>query len=352
MERRITNTIHVGTLPIGGGHPITVQSMTNTSTSDIRATVRQIRRLQDAGCDIVRVAVPDQEAAIALGKIRAKIHLPLVADIHFDHQLALTALRQGIDSLRLNPGNIGSEAKVKEVVAMAKERMTPIRIGVNSGSLSAEMLKKYGHTAEALVESALEHVAILERMGYEAIKISVKASSVPITVESYRLLAAKVPYPLHIGITEAGTDFAGTIRSAMGIGALLLDGIGDTIRVSLTSDPVNEVRTGIEILKSLGLRKGLRIISCPTCGRTHINLIRLTHEVEKALQPYQNVNITVAVMGCVVNGPGEAREADYGIAGGSGEGILFRKGEIVAKLPEAELLCALVDMIQAENPVH
>ncbi|HPT71127.1 MAG TPA: flavodoxin-dependent (E)-4-hydroxy-3-methylbut-2-enyl-diphosphate synthase [Candidatus Cloacimonadota bacterium] len=351
MERKNTKTIHLGTVPIGGGHPISVQSMTNTPTANVKATVSQIRKLQKAGCEIIRVAVPDQDAANVLGKIRAQIHIPLVADIHFDHKLALTAIQQRIDGLRLNPGNIGSEVKVREVVEHARERMIPIRIGVNSGSLSREMLSKYGHTAEALVESALEHVAILERMGYEAIKISVKASSVEMTVDSYRLLSSKVSYPLHIGITEAGTDFSGTIKSAMGIGALLLDGIGDTIRVSLTSDPVNEVKTGIEILKSLNLRKGLKIVSCPTCGRTRINLINLTKQVEKALLPYHDINITVAVMGCVVNGPGEAREADYGIAGGDEEGILFRKGEIVAKLPERELLEALIDMIRTENPI-
>ncbi len=352
MERKYTQTIHVGTTPIGGGHPISIQSMTNTDTANVRATVAQIHLLQKAGCDIIRVAVPDQNAAEALGKIRSQIHIPLIADIHFDHQLALTALEQGVDGLRLNPGNIGSKDKIRAVVAAAKERMVPIRIGVNSGSLSKEILTQYGYTPEALVESALEHVMILEKMGYEAIKISVKASSVLMTVKSYRLLSQKVSYPLHIGITEAGTEFSGTIKSSMGIGALLMEGIGDTIRISLTADPITEVNVGMEILKGLGLRKGLQIISCPTCGRTRIDLIHLAKQVEKALVPYQKLNITVAVMGCAVNGPGEAREADYGIAGGNGEGIIFRKGEIVAKMPETELLLSLLDLIQSENPVH
>jgi (E)-4-hydroxy-3-methylbut-2-enyl-diphosphate synthase len=320
--------------------------MCSTDTRDEAATLAQIGRLAEVGCEIVRCAVPDQDAAVALGRIKAASSLPVIADIHFDYKLALQVLAGGIDGLRLNPGNIGERWKVEEVVRAARERLVPIRIGVNAGSLEKELLERYGHpTAEAMVESALGHVRILEDLGYDQIKISLKASDVPKTVEAYRLLSRRVDYPLHIGITEAGTIFSGTIKSAVGLGILLADGIGDTLRVSLTGDPVDEVRVGFEILKSLGLRrKGINFVSCPTCGRCQINLIKVAEEVERRLQgvdaPY-----TVAVMGCVVNGPGEAREADFGIAGGRGEGLLFRHGEIVRKVAEDALADALVDEV-------
>lgn len=343
---KITRQIKIGNLPVGGGAPCTVQSMCSTDTRDIAATLAQIERLAAAGCEIVRCAVPDMAAADALGRIRAASSIPVVADIHFDYKLALKALELGIDALRLNPGNIGERWKVAEVVKAAQERLVPIRIGVNAGSLEKELLEKYGHpTAEAMVESALRHVRILEEIGYEQIKISLKASDVMKTVAAYRLLSAKVDYPLHIGITEAGTTFAGTVKSAVGLGILLADGIGDTLRVSLTGDPVDEVRVGFEILKSLGLRKkGINFISCPTCGRCEVNLIRVAEEVEQRLLGV-TAPITVAVMGCVVNGPGEAREADFGIAGGKGEGLLFRHGEIVRKVPENQLADALVEEV-------
>jgi (E)-4-hydroxy-3-methylbut-2-enyl-diphosphate synthase len=317
--------------------------MCSTDSRDVVATLDQIEKLAAVGCEIVRCAVPDMDAALTLGKIRAKSPIPVVADIHFDYKLALKVLELGIDALRLNPGNIGERWKVAEVVKAAQDRLVPLRIGVNAGSLEKELLEKYGHpTAEAMVESALRHVRILEDLGYEQIKISLKASDVVKTVAAYRLLAAKVDYPLHIGITEAGTTFAGTVKSAVGLGILLADGIGDTLRVSLTGDPVDEVRVGFEILKSLGLRKkGINFISCPTCGRCEVNLIRVAEDVELRLQGV-SASFTVAVMGCVVNGPGEAREADFGIAGGKGEGLLFRHGEIVRKVPEAELADALV----------
>lgn len=351
--KRVTRQIKIGNLLVGGGAPCTVQSMCSTDTRDVAATLDQIERLAAAGCEIVRCAVPDMSAALALGRISAKSPLPVVADIHFDYKLALKVLELGIDALRLNPGNIGERWKVEAVVKAAQERLVPIRIGVNAGSLEKELLEKYGHpTAEAMVESALRHVRILEDIGYEQIKISLKASDVMKTVEAYRLLSAKVDYPLHIGITEAGTTFAGTVKSAVGLGILLADGIGDTLRVSLTGDPVDEVRVGFEILKSLGLRKkGVNFISCPTCGRCEVNLIRVAEEVEQRLQGV-NAPFTVAVMGCVVNGPGEAREADFGIAGGKGEGLLFRHGEIVRKVPESELADALVaEVIKAASSV-
>jgi (E)-4-hydroxy-3-methylbut-2-enyl-diphosphate synthase len=320
--------------------------MCSTDTRDEAATLAQIGRLVEAGCEIIRCAVPDMDAALALGRIRTKSPIPVVADIHFDYKLALTVLEHGIDALRLNPGNIGERWKVEEVIRAARERLVPIRIGVNAGSLEKELLEKYGHpTAEAMVESALGHVRILEELGYDQIKISLKASDVPKTVEAYRLLSSKVDYPLHIGITEAGTIFSGTIKSAVGLGILLADGIGDTLRVSLTGDPVDEVRVGFEILKSLGLRQhGINFVSCPTCGRCQINLISVAEEVEKRLRGV-DASFTVAVMGCVVNGPGEAREADFGIAGGKGEGLLFRHGEIARKVPEAELADALVEEV-------
>jgi len=341
--KRAVRQISIGNQKIGGGAPCSVQSMCSTDTRDVAATLAQIDMLAAAGCEIVRCAVPDADAAVALGRIKQYSVLPLVADIHFDYKLALSVLAGGVDALRLNPGNIGERWKVEEVVRAARERLVPIRIGVNAGSLEKELLEKYGHpTAEAMVESALGHVRILEDLDYRQIKISLKASDVMRTVNAYRLLAAEVDYPLHIGITEAGTLFSGTIKSAVGLGILLADGIGDTLRVSLTGDPVDEVRVGFEILKSLGLRKrGINFVSCPTCGRCQIDLIRVAEEVERRLQ-HVDREITVAVMGCIVNGPGEAREADFGIAGGKGEGLLFRHGEVVRKVPESELADALV----------
>lgn len=331
---------------MGGGAPCAVQSMCSTDTRDVAATLGQIRALADVGCEIVRCAVPDGDAAEALATIKAESPIPVIADIHFDYKLALRVLQGGIDGLRLNPGNIGEHWKVAEVVKAAAERNVPIRIGVNAGSLEKHLLEKYGHpTAEAMVESALGHVRILEDLNYREIKISLKASDVPKTVAAYRLLSHQVDYPLHIGITEAGTIFSGTIKSSVGLGILLHDGIGDTMRVSLTGDPVDEVRVGFEILKTLGLRqRGVNFVSCPTCGRCQINLIRVAEEVERRLQSVDKP-ITVAVMGCAVNGPGEAREADVGVAGGKGEGLIFRKGEIVRKVPEAALADALLEEI-------
>lgn len=329
--------------------------MCNTDTRDVAATLSQVLSLSSAGCEIVRCAVPDMAAAEALGEIKRQSPIPVIADIHFDYRLALRVLEGGIDGLRLNPGNIGERWKVEEVVKAARERLVPIRIGVNAGSLEKELLEKYGHpTAEAMVESALGHVRILEDIGYDQIKISLKASDVMKTVEAYRLLAQKVDYPLHIGITEAGTIFSGTIKSSVGLGILLADGIGDTMRVSLTGDPVDEVRVGFEILKALGLRqRGINFVSCPTCGRCQINLIGVAQEVENRLAAI-DTPLTVAVMGCVVNGPGEAREADVGIAGGKGEGLLFRHGEIVRKVPEAEMADALIAEVEqmAKEKTH
>ncbi len=338
-----TRQIHVGPVAIGGGAPCAVQSMCSTDTRDVAATLGQIRALADVGCEIVRCAVPDADAAEALAAIKTQSPIPVIADIHFDYKLALRVLEGGIDGLRLNPGNIGEQWKVAEVVKAAAERNVPIRIGVNAGSLEKHLLEKYGHpTAEAMVESALGHVRILESLNYREIKISLKASDVPKTVAAYQLLSQQVDYPLHIGITEAGTLFSGTIKSSVGLGILLHDGIGDTLRVSLTGDPVDEVRVGYEILKALGLRqRGVNFVSCPTCGRCQINLIRVAEEVERRLQSVDK-QITVAVMGCAVNGPGEAREADLGVAGGKGEGLVFRKGEIVRKVPESELADALL----------
>ncbi len=323
-----------------------MQSMCSTDTRDVSATLAQINALAVAGCEIVRCAVPDGDAAEALATIKAQSPIPVIADIHFDYKLALRVLDGGIDGLRLNPGNIGEHWKVAEVVKSAAERKVPIRIGVNAGSLEKQLLEKYGHpTAEAMVESALGHVRILEDLNYREIKISLKASDVPKTVAAYRLLSQQVEYPLHIGITEAGTIFSGTIKSSVGLGILLHGGIGDTLRVSLTGDPVDEVRVGFEILKSLGLRqRGVNFVSCPTCGRCQINLIRVAEEVERRLQSVDKA-ITVAVMGCAVNGPGEAREADVGVAGGKGEGLIFRKGEVVRKVAEAELADALLEEI-------
>lgn len=344
--KRLTRQITIGGVAIGGGAPCSVQSMCSTDTRDVPATLAQITRLASVGCELVRCAVPDMAAAEALHSIKEQSPIPVIADIHFDYRLALRALDGGIDGLRLNPGNIGEKWKVAEVVKTAAERRVPIRIGVNAGSLEKELLVKYGHpTAQAMVDSALGHVRILEDLGYDQIKISLKASDVPKTVEAYRLLSLAVDYPLHIGITEAGTTFSGTIKSAVGLGILLADGIGDTLRVSLTGDPVDEVRVGFEILKSLGLRKkGINFVSCPTCGRCQIDLIQVAEEVEKRLAGV-DAPFSVAVMGCVVNGPGEAREADFGIAGGRGEGLLFRHGEIVRKVAEGELADALVEEV-------
>ncbi|NJD90801.1 MAG: flavodoxin-dependent (E)-4-hydroxy-3-methylbut-2-enyl-diphosphate synthase [Geobacter sp.] len=347
--KKVTKQIKIGSVAVGGGAPCAVQSMCSTDTRDIVATLSQIERLTAAGCEIIRCAVPDMEAAKALGKIKAQSPIPVVADIHFDYKLALQVLEGGIDALRLNPGNIGERWKVEEVVSSARERQVPIRIGVNAGSLEKELLERFGHpTAEAMVASALGHVRILEDLGYDQIKVSLKASDVMKTVEAYRLLSAKVDYPLHIGITEAGTTFSGTIKSSVGLGILLADGIGDTLRVSLTGDPVDEVRVGFEILKCLGLRqRGVNFVSCPTCGRCQIDLVKVAEDVERRLAGVDR-SITVAVMGCVVNGPGEAREADFGIAGGKGEGLLFRHGEIVRKVPEAELADALLAEILSD----
>ena len=342
MERKQTRQIHIGPVAVGGGAPVSVQSMTNTKTADVAATVAQIRALSAAGCDIVRLAVPDMDAAKALEEIIRDTDVPLVADIHFDYRLALEAIRQGVAALRLNPGNIGGEERVQAVVREAKAAGIPIRIGVNGGSLDKKLLQKYGRvTAEALVESAMEHVRILEAQDFYDMKISLKAHDVPLTIAAYRLMSRTVDYPLHLGVTEAGTPTTGMIKSAVGIGSLLAEGIGDTIRVSLTGDPVVEVRVANEILKSLGLREyGPTLISCPTCGRTAIDLPAIAADVEKRLEGIK-VPITVAVMGCVVNGPGEAREADVGIAGGKGEGLVFRKGEILRKVPETELVSEL-----------
>ena len=355
MERRLTRQLEVGKVKVGGTAPIAVQSMTNTKTSDPVATLEQINRLAEAGCDIVRCAVPDMAAAEGLKTIVAESPIPVIADIHFDYKLALAAIEAGVDGLRLNPGNIGSNDRVAAVVEAAKKRNIPIRIGVNAGSLPKDLLEKYGHpTPEALVEAAWRHIRILEEMDYKNIKISLKAHDVPLTLAAYRLMASQCDYPLHVGITEAGTVNSGIIKSAVGIGTLLAEGIGDTIRVSLTGDPVREVKVGFEILKSLGLREyGPTLISCPTCGRTQINLEKLALEVEKRLAEISEP-ITVAVMGCVVNGPGEAREADVGIAGGINEGLIFRKGEVLKKVAEADIideLFAEIDKILLERKV-
>ena len=345
--RKLTRQIKIGDVLIGGGAPCAVQSMCSTDTRDVAATLAQIGRLADAGCEIVRCAVPDADAARALAAIKAGSPMPLIADIHFDYKLALSSLESGVDGLRLNPGNIGERWKVAEVVKAAGERQIPIRIGVNGGSLEKELLVKYGHpTPEAMVESALGHVRILEELGYDQIKVSIKVSDVVRTLEAYRLLSAAIDYPLHIGVTEAGTTLTGAVKSSVGLGILLFQGIGDTMRVSLTGDPVDEVRVAYDILKSLGLRnRGINFVSCPTCGRCQIDLIPVAEEVERRLADLDS-NVTVAVMGCAVNGPGEAREADFGIAGGRGEGLLFKHGEIIRKVPAAELADALVEEVQ------
>lgn len=346
--RKNTRKIKIGAVEVGGGAPIAIQSMNNTKTADVESTLEQLRALAAQGCDIGRLAVPDQEAAEALKRITPASPLPIVADIHFDYRLALAAIEGGVNALRINPGNIGSEAKVVEVIAAAKDRGIPVRIGINGGSLEKDLLAKYGRTPEALVASALGQVAIFQRHGFEDIKISVKSSSVTETVAAYRLLSQKVDYPLHIGVTEAGTLLKGSIKSALGIGLLLSEGIGDTIRVSLTGDPINEVIVAKEILKDLGLRKeGLEIISCPTCGRTKVNLEKMVAEAEKELEGLKLKRpLTVAVMGCEVNGPGEAREADYGIACGKGQGLLFKEGKILGKFSEANIVKELVAEIR------
>lgn len=348
IERRKTRRIYVGSVPVGHGAAIAVQSMTNTDTRNVRATVRQIRSLERAGCEIVRVAAPDRAAALALGEIRSRISIPLIADIHFDYRLALEALRQGVDGLRLNPGNIGARHKVREVTRAAAERGVPIRIGVNAGSLDRTILRSHGGPVpEAMVESALGHVGILEKEGFHLIKISLKASDVPRTVEAYRILSRRVDYPLHVGVTEAGTPLPGAIKSALGIGILLSEGVGDTIRVSLTAPPPEEVRAAYAILGALGVRRrGVEVISCPTCSRTEIDLIGLARKVERALV-HVVTPLKVAVMGCVVNGPGEAKEADVGLAGGRGKGILFKKGKKIGSYTEKDLLPALLHEIEA-----
>ena len=347
-ERHKTRVVRIGDVAIGGDHPIRIQSMCNTKTEDVEATVAQIRALTAAGCEIVRVAVPTVAAAEAIGDIRRQIKIPLVADIHFDYRLALAAMEHGADKIRINPGNIGEDWKLREVVTAAKERNIPIRVGVNSGSLEKDLLQKYGGvTAEGIVESALEKVRRIEELGYENLVISIKSSDVLMCIRAHELLAAETDYPLHIGITEAGTLLRGTVKSAVGLGVILYEGIGDTIRVSLTGDPLEEIKAAREILKSLGLRKGgVEVVSCPTCGRTEIDLIGLANRVESLVERYSDLDVRVAVMGCVVNGPGEAREADFGVAGGKGAGVLIRKGEVIRTMPEAELLPALEAELQ------
>lgn len=342
LYREKTKVIKIGNKVIGGGNPIMIQSMTNTKTEDVAATVNQILRLQDAGCDIIRCTVPNIDAARAIAEIKKEISIPLVADIHFDYRMAIAAMENGADKIRINPGNIGSRERVAEVVRVAKERNIPIRVGVNSGSLEKELVEKYhGVTAEGIVESALDKVRMIEDMDYDNLVISIKSSDVLMSVKAHELLAGKTPYPLHVGITESGTVTSGNIKSSIGLGIILHEGIGDTIRVSLTGDPVEEIKSAKLILKTLGLRKGgIEVVSCPTCGRTNIDLIGLATQVENLVQNY-DLDIKVAVMGCAVNGPGEAKEADIGIAGGVGEGLLIKKGEIVRKVPENELLATL-----------
>ena len=342
MTRNETKKVRIGDVWIGGGHPVAIQSMTNTRTEDVDATVDQILRLEKAGCEIIRCAVPTQEAALALGEIKKRIHIPLVADIHFDHRLAIAAIESGADKIRINPGNIGSEDRVRKVVEKAKERSIPIRVGVNSGSLEGDLVEKYGGvTAEGIVESALDKVHMIEKQGYDNLVVSIKSSDVLMCVKAHELIAKECPYPLHVGITESGTLMSGNIKSSIGLALILSQGIGDTIRVSLTGDPVEEIRSAKLILRTLGLRKGgIEVVSCPTCGRTKIDLIGLANRVEQMVADIP-LDIKVAVMGCVVNGPGEAREADIGIAGGIGEGLLIKKGEVVKKVKEEELLDTL-----------
>lgn len=350
MTRTETRCIQVGSVAVGGGAPVSVQTMCNTKTHDVDATVRQIRAMRAAGADIVRLAVPDERAALAIDKIKEQVDVPLVADIHFDYRLALLCAERGIDKIRLNPGNIGGPENVKAVADACRARHIPIRIGVNAGSLEKRLLEKYGHPCpEAMVESAQSHVDLLLRNNFEDICLSLKSSTVPLTVAAYRLAAETFPFPLHLGVTETGTEYNGTIQSAVGIGALLMEGIGNTIRVSLTADPVREVTAGIAILKAAGVRSGgVKFVSCPTCGRTEIDLIGLATRVEERVRDLPR-DITVAVMGCVVNGPGEAREADFGIAGGKDKGILFRKGEVLGTYPYDELLDRLMALIEESD---
>lgn len=346
INRKQTKKILVGDLFIGGDAPITVQSMTNTDTRDAKSTIDQIKRLEEAGCQIIRVAVPDVEAAEKVSEIKKNISIPLVCDIHFDYRLAIECMKNGADKIRINPGNIGDIERVKKVVEAAKERSIPIRIGVNSGSVEKELLEMYGVSSEALVQSAMRHVKILEDLGFGDIVISLKGSNVPLTIDSYRRISELCDYPLHVGITEAGTVYSGTIKSSVGIGSILSMGIGGTMRVSLTGDPVEEVKVGINILKSLGLRnQGIELISCPTCGRTQIDLISIANQVESKLSKIDKP-LKVAVMGCAVNGPGEAKEADIGIAGGKGEALLFKKGEIIRKIKEEEIVDELMREIE------
>ncbi len=345
IKRKITRQIHLGTVPIGGGALVSIQSMLNVKTSLVDQAIAQLRALETAGCDIARFSVMDMDDARAIKTLKTGSSLPLVADIHFDHKLALAAVANGIDGLRINPGNIAKQGDVEAILSACRERDIPIRIGVNSGSLPKDLLLKQGVRAESMVEAALRHVRILEELNYYNIKISVKASRVPLMLDSYRLLSQRVDYPLHLGVTEAGSELCGSIKSSVALGILLQEGIGDTIRVSLTADPVREVFVAREILRSLELRPGLNIVSCPTCGRTRIKLEELTHQVEEALEPYRDLPLTIAVMGCAVNGPGEAREADFGLAGGDGEALLFAHGEIVKKVPEQDAVRELVDLI-------
>ena len=342
MRREETKVVQIGNCKIGGGNPVAIQSMTNTKTEDVEATVAQILALEAAGCDIIRCAVPTMEAAEALTEIKKRIHIPLVADIHFDYRLAIAAIEHGADKIRINPGNIGDVSRVREVVEKAKEYNVPIRVGVNSGSLEKHLVEKYGGvTAEGIVESALDKVHMIEEMGYDNLVVSIKSSDVMMCVKAHELIAEQCPYPLHVGITESGTSLSGNIKSSVGLGIILYEGIGDTIRVSLTGDPLEEIKSAKLILKTLGLRKGgIEVVSCPTCGRTKIDLIGLANQVENMVADIP-LDIKVAVMGCVVNGPGEAKEADIGIAGGIGEGLLIKKGEIVKKVKEEELLDTL-----------
>lgn len=348
MTRNETKVIAIGNVKIGGGNPVAIQSMTNTKTEDVKETVEQILALEKAGCEIIRCAVPTMEAAEALKEIKKQIHIPLVADIHFDYRLAIAAIENGADKIRINPGNIGSEERVRAVVEKAREYQVPIRVGVNSGSLEKELVEKYhGVTAEGIVESALDKVHMIEKMGYDNIVVSIKSSDVLMCVKAHELIAKECPYPLHVGITESGTIASGNIKSSIGLGIILHQGLGDTIRVSLTGDPIEEIKSAKLILKTLGLRKGgIEVVSCPTCGRTKIDLIGLANKVETMVTEFPDLDIKVAVMGCVVNGPGEAKEADIGIAGGIGEGLLIKKGEIVKKVKEEELLSVLREELE------
>lgn len=350
MKRENTKRINVGGVAVGGGAKVSVQSMCNTKTWDAEATAAQIREFAAAGCDIVRVAVPDMRSAQAISELKERVDMPLVADIHFDYRLALEAAARGVDKIRINPGNIGGEENVKAVAEACRARNIPIRIGVNAGSLEARLIEKYGHPCpEAMVESARGHIELLNKFGFDDICLSLKTSSVPLTIASYRMAAECFPYPLHLGVTETGTEWNGTIQSAVGIGTLLCEGIGDTIRVSLTADPVREVAAGVAILKAAGLRSGgVKFVSCPTCGRTEIDLISLAKDVETRVRSIDR-DITVAVMGCVVNGPGEAREADYGVAGGKGKGILFKKGQVLGTYPYERLCDALIELIENDK---